>query len=286
MIKVITHSGSFHSDELFAIGLIKLYIDDEIEITRTRDREILKEATKNPDIWVIDVGGIYNPELKNFDHHQSSFGLAWPDQTPKSSIGIVWDYLIKNKHLVIDDTAKSTVEFNLIKKIDSHDNGQKPWALSCIFGLYNRIDNNDEQFHKALFVALGMIDNSIVFASSKSAEDKKFNHLLENYDGQSIFILDTFLMGAGKRIAESTSAQAYVMPHNNDKDSNWVAHSVSEPGSIFESRALAPRNLRGLSDDELQSVSGIHDAVFVHKKGFISVASSKGSAIKLANLMF
>lgn len=285
MTKIITHSGSFHSDELFAIGLIKLYFDPELEIIRTRDRVILEEATNNPDIWVIDVGGVYNPSLKNFDHHQASFRYAWPDGTPKSSIGIVWDYLLSNDFINIDSTAKSTVEFNLIKKIDSHDNGQKPWSLSCVFGLYNRIDNNDDQFHKALFVAIGMIENSLEFASSKSAEDKKFEELLKNYNGQEIFILNSFLMGAGKRIAESTDAVAYVMPHNNDKDSNWVAHSVSNPGSIFESRSLAPKHLRGLSDESLQERSGIHDAVFVHKKGFISVAVSKDSAIELANLM-
>ena len=285
MTKIITHSGSFHSDELFAIGLIKLYFDSELEIIRTRDRAILDEAIKNPDVWVIDVGGVYDPEYRNFDHHQASFRLAWPDGTPKSSIGIVWDYLLNNNFINIDRVARSTVEFNLVKKIDSHDNGQKPWSLSCVFGLYNRIDNNDDQFQKALFVAIGMIENSLIFASSKSSEDKKFSKLLKNYTGQEVFILDSFLMGAGKRIAESTDAVAYVMPHNNDRDSNWVAHSVSEPGSIFESRALAPKHLRGLSDEDLQKKSGISDSIFVHKKGFISVAVSKESAIVLANLM-
>lgn len=57
MVRIGTHSGSFHCDEALGCFLLrqtKVYKD--AEIVRTRDESVLSEL----DI-VIDVGGIYDP---------------------------------------------------------------------------------------------------------------------------------------------------------------------------------------------------------------------------------
>ena len=57
MVKIGTHSGSFHCDE--ALGCFLLQKTDhyrDADIVRTRDENILKEL----DV-VIDVGGKYEP---------------------------------------------------------------------------------------------------------------------------------------------------------------------------------------------------------------------------------
>ena len=61
-----THNGTFHCDEALACYMLKLlpeYID--AKIIRTRDPEQLKSC----DV-VVDVGGIYNPSMHRYDHHQ------------------------------------------------------------------------------------------------------------------------------------------------------------------------------------------------------------------------
>lgn len=40
----------------------------------------------------------------------------------------------------------------------------------------------------------------------------------------------------------------------------------------------------GLRDEELQKVSGVHDATFVHNSGFIGGAKSLQSALRMAEM--
>ena len=96
-MKIITHSGAFHSDEIFATALILMYVNSNMEIIRTRDKKILETSKKDNDSWVIDVGGVHNPDLLNFDHHQKEFEGCWSDGNPKSSFGLIWGFLIEKK---------------------------------------------------------------------------------------------------------------------------------------------------------------------------------------------
>ena len=65
---IITHPGSAHFDEVTAIGLILAVTADTV--FRIERREPTQEELNNPDVWVVDVGDQYEPETRNFDHHQ------------------------------------------------------------------------------------------------------------------------------------------------------------------------------------------------------------------------
>ncbi|VDH93711.1 Hypothetical predicted protein [Mytilus galloprovincialis] len=65
-MKIGTHNGSFHCDEVLACFLLKqLPTYKDAEIIRTRDQKVLDTC----DI-VVDVGGIFDPSKNRFDHHQ------------------------------------------------------------------------------------------------------------------------------------------------------------------------------------------------------------------------
>lgn len=65
---IITHQGKAHQDEAMAIGIIQSQLpNEEFHIER---RNPTKRELEDPSVWVIDVGGSYDPALKNFDHHQ------------------------------------------------------------------------------------------------------------------------------------------------------------------------------------------------------------------------
>ncbi len=67
---IITHPGSAHFDELTAIGLIlAVNVDTVFRIERC---EPTQEELNNADVWVVDVGNQYEPETRNFDHHQDT----------------------------------------------------------------------------------------------------------------------------------------------------------------------------------------------------------------------
>jgi hypothetical protein len=67
---IITHPGTAHFDDFFAISLL-LAVNNDVVYTIER-RHPTEEELANPDIWVIDVGMKLEPNLKNFDHHQST----------------------------------------------------------------------------------------------------------------------------------------------------------------------------------------------------------------------
>ncbi|GIW61054.1 MAG: hypothetical protein KatS3mg087_2120 [Patescibacteria group bacterium] len=66
MKSIITHNGSAHIDEFLAICLLTAK-KGAVPIIR---RNPTQEELDNPEIWVVDVGGVYDPERNNYDHHQ------------------------------------------------------------------------------------------------------------------------------------------------------------------------------------------------------------------------
>ncbi len=68
--RIGTHSGSFHCDEALGCYLLSRRTAEYAgaEIVRSRDPEVLKDL----DV-VIDVGGVYDPARRRFDHHQRGF---------------------------------------------------------------------------------------------------------------------------------------------------------------------------------------------------------------------
>jgi len=60
---VAVHDGQIHGDETFAIAALKrLY---RVHVMRTRQFHYLAQAQMR-----IDVGGYYDPDTGDFDHHQ------------------------------------------------------------------------------------------------------------------------------------------------------------------------------------------------------------------------
>jgi uncharacterized UPF0160 family protein len=285
MIKIKTHSGSFHSDEIFAIALIKTFVDEDVEIERTRNSKDLDKYVSDKDVWVIDVGGVYDPSNLNFDHHQSAFKKSWKNGTPMSSVGIVWEFLITHKFLVLKKSVRINLENMLIKKIDSHDNGVEAWSLSCIFTQYNRDDQNEayKKFLKAIEVAKDIVENMISQSNQYAVESKKIKDLVKKLGKQEIIVSEEYLSKINNQLSKLKTPKVYIMP-TKDGLGNWIAHSVSEGGTGFVSRCLVPESLRGKTVEELTN-KGWGDIVFAHKKGFIAVSTSKNGALKMAEAM-
>ncbi len=63
-MRVATHPGGFHADDVFAIAALRL-VHGDLEVVRSRDPEVLAAADLR-----VDVGGRYAPATGDFDHHQ------------------------------------------------------------------------------------------------------------------------------------------------------------------------------------------------------------------------
>jgi len=127
-LKIATHNGIFHADEVTAVALLKLFTDDEISVTR------LKHDTKYFSSFdmVIHISRKFDGK-KCFDHHQYKGG--------KSSAGLIWKYLGR-------EDEYPTIS-KLIKMVDDNDVGiakAKPFEYSSLikhFNSHNDIDGDE-----------------------------------------------------------------------------------------------------------------------------------------------
>jgi hypothetical protein len=77
--EILTHPGSAHKDEFLACCLLVAVNDAPIS-----RREPTQQDLTNPQLAVVDVGGLHQPEWGNFDHHQ------FPrDHPPTCSLSLV-----------------------------------------------------------------------------------------------------------------------------------------------------------------------------------------------------
>ncbi len=117
-----THDGSFHADEVTACALLVTFgLADEDKIMRSRDPKILNGCE-----YVCDVGGIYDPSKKRFDHHQSEY------TGDMSSAGMILLYL--KEQGIIDGATYDFLNNSLIRGVDAHDNGKVTSQIgTCTF---------------------------------------------------------------------------------------------------------------------------------------------------------
>ena len=73
---IATHNGTFQADEALGVWLLRqtsTYFQSKV--IRTRNEDVYSQA----DI-VIDVGGVYNHEMKRYDHHQRDYDERFEDK--------------------------------------------------------------------------------------------------------------------------------------------------------------------------------------------------------------
>src|SRR3989344_4441212 len=87
-VTIITHNGSFHTDDVFAVATILLVLKEKqvvTQIVRTRDAVLIASGD-----FVVDVGSVYDAAHERFDHHQVGGAGARPNGVPYAAFGLVW----------------------------------------------------------------------------------------------------------------------------------------------------------------------------------------------------
>lgn len=275
---IVTHSGRFHADEVFAIAMLQMI--EAREITRTRDEKIIEQGG-----IVLDVGGIFDPSTLRFDHHQNSFTDARPDGTPYATAGLVWRHfgadVLAKKGLKGDyeiEFALQWVDQKLISDIDAVDNGlftedPRP-SVSMLVGMMNAPSDQPEEqviaFEAAIQFTTGILNNFIK-AAMKQAE--------------VIVELESY----AKQVSEGILTLEKNLPFKDFLRAHPEIHRVVYPRPNDEFGIFCngqqnhlPERFRGLRSEELNKVTGLVDTIFCHKSGFMAVSKSLESALFMA----
>lgn len=272
-----THDGIFHADEVTACALLELFgLIDHDKIKRTRLIEELSTCE-----YVCDVGGIYNPEIKRFDHHQVEY------RGPLSSAGMVLEYL-KNQN-ILSQKEFDFLNNSLVRGVDAHDNGKDPQIVGfCTFSqvisnftpIHYDVDpqTQDKAFFEAQRFVVGHLQRLLQrFRYNQSCRDIVSSAMADFRDclifDKAIPWMDSFFDLEGQR----HPARFVIMPSGKCWKLRGIPPNTDDKMKV---RHPLPKEWAGLLEEELKRVSGIEGAIFCHKGRFISVWKTKEAALE------
>lgn len=315
-LRLVTHSGSFHCDEVLGYAILCRALPPETlaasGLMRTRDQIVIEAADI---VW--DVGGVFDPARRRFDHHQRGAPVRL-DGSPYSSAGLLWAAFGRDAVRAVlagrggEDVVErvwTEMDEQVIRLVDLADNGQRPVP-----------DFGDEGLDRAARVADGMALPSLIevlnlpwddaTADRARAGDERFARAAEiagaflecrieqiraRIAARDI-VLEAHSRSADPRVLELERGMPWQGPaHDADlpvlfavyPDKGGAAWMVGcmppEPGSFAQKLPL-PEAWAGLRDTELARVSGVPDAVFCHLKRFVGAARSREGALAMARL--
>lgn len=288
MPKIIaTHSGRFHSDEVFGVALLKMIFSDA-EVIRTRDMEKIWSA----DV-VLDVGGIYDETKDRFDHHQFGGAGKRENEIPYASFGLVWKKY--GKKVCGNDEVGDLVEKNLVMPIDAMDNGIDlvssvnkgafPVFLQDIVFWFTstwqeRERGSDEGFFEMIPLAQKIIERAIVHSNAEIEGNDAVENAYKKADDKRIIVLDDRY--SYRSLYKYNEPVFVVMPDSQPEQ--WKLQAVELDDTTYRIRKKLPQDWAGKRDVDLQKETGVEDAIFCHNACFMAVSKSKEGALKLAQL--
>lgn len=282
-LTIVTHNGNFHADDVFSIAALQ-YIFPTFNLVRTRDLDVIAKA----DI-VIDVGGEYDADAGRFDHHQRGGAGARDNGIPYSSFGLIW----KKYGLQIcqgNQEVAISVDTGLVSTIDAIDCGHvegvaQGISLSQTISMFNPTwqENShfDQCFDEAVAFASRILARFIAAADGGISAKSIVAKAIENAEDPRVIVLEKYTPWKTTVHKLSTTALYMIYPSESGQ---WRIQTVPvEPGS-FEDRKSLPAAWAGLSNEALQDVTGIEDAMFCHNGLFIAGAQSFQSTMKMARI--
>jgi len=280
---IVTHNGNFHADDIFSIAALK-QIFPSFKLVRTRDLALIAKA----DV-VVDVGGEYEPESDRFDHHQRGGAGERENGIPYSSFGLIWQkYGLEICH-GNQDTANA-VDAGLVSEIDAIDCGHVKGtsdgiSLSQTIGMFNptwQEDGNfDASFDEAVDFASRVLTRFIASANGGISAKALVAKAIEKAEDPRVIVLEKYT--PWKRTVHALSEKALYVVYPS-QTGQWRIQAVPVELGSFENRKSLPKKWAGLSDNDLQEVTGIDDAMFCHNGLFIAGAESFESTMKMASI--
>ncbi|MEA2382874.1 MAG: hypothetical protein QOH72_2845 [Solirubrobacteraceae bacterium] len=287
-MKVATHSGSFHADDVFALAALSL-LGEPIEIVRTRDPDVMAASDLR-----VDVGFADDPATGDFDHHQRGGAGERPNGIRYASFGLVWrEY---GPRLTGGDAAVADrVDRSLVQAVDANDTGQtvsapvldgvRPMTVSGVIGALNPTweeqltpEEERRRFDEAVALAKRIVDREIASAAAAQRAVTLVADAIAAAEDPRVITLDRDV--PWKEVVVTTAPDALFVIY--PKRQGWGLEAVPRALGSFENRRDLPAAWAGLDGPELAALTGVDDALFAHAKRFLAVARSREGIEALA----
>lgn len=286
--KIVTHSGNFHTDEVFACAVLSILHDGAIEVVRSRDADVWVTGD-----YVVDVGGVYDAEKGRFDHHQEGGAGARQNGVPYSSLGLVWKHY--GEKVCGSAEAARLIDEKLVQPVDAADNGidayrvvghTAPYVLQSVIGTFRptwkeKNRTYDIGFTEALAFARTVMLREIQIARDTVEGERVVLEAYHNTQDKRLIVLADH--HPWEMILTKYPEPLYVVKPDH-QEGKWKVMAVRVNEHTFQNRRSLPVSWAGKTGTELAHVSGVDDARFCHNKRFIAVAGSKEGALALAHI--
>lgn len=294
-IKIVTHDGNFHADDVFGVATLLLLLGEEnCEVIRSRNPEIISEGD-----YVLDVGRIYDPNTNRFDHHQKEGAGEHPNGIPYASFGISWNKF--GESVCGSLSVAEAIDKALVQPIDAVDTGfdfekQKfegirSFSVGDIVRQYvptwkENVDTLDDHFMSAVLFAKGVLLREIEKVSAGVEAEKSVEETYKNTSDKRLIIFEEN-QAFGRSLISSVLVKfpepLYAVFFSR-LVGRWGVVAINKDENTFKTRKPFPAVWRGKDKEELVEASGIKDADFCHRAGFLCGVGSKEGAIELAKL--
>ncbi len=305
-MNLITHSGTFHADDLIAYSILS-GVFPHYPLIRTRDDAALANPPEGS--VVFDVGLRYDPKANLFDHHQKGGAGVRPNGVPYAASGLVWKaygktyinnlagfrgyegFDVAAVHELVDRTFIQVIDALDCGAVDSHqalagspDVLFPELSLPVVLMGFNPVpllDSEDPEAITVKFREASEFCRQIVDRTVKRAISRELGRqFLEQADtGGPFIVLDQFVSWQDYAL-ERERVLYVVFPSDNQ----WKCQAVPVADGSFVSRKPLPAAWAGLDGKALCDLTGVEDAVFCANQRFICGARSKAGALRLCEL--
>lgn len=289
-MRIATHDGSFHADEVFAIAALGL-LGGHIEVIRTRDPEVLAGADLR-----IDVGFRHDAAAGDFDHHQREFDEVRDNGVRYASFGLVWREF-GARVCEEDQEVADAVDATLVQGVDANDTGQQltesliegasPLTVNGVIGAFNaRWDESLTpaqerlRFDEAVDLARGILAREVLSAAAGRRSARVLEEAIAGASDPRLIELPVNAPWKQVVVPGAPDALFVIYP----KRQGFGLEAIPRQLGSFENRRDLPAAWAGLADDDLVAVTDVPDALFCHAKRFLVVARSREAIDRLAQL--
>ncbi|MCX6754213.1 MAG: MYG1 family protein [Candidatus Nomurabacteria bacterium] len=288
----VTHDGTFHADDLFATAALSILNNGNIKIIRTRDRKLIDKGD-----YIYDVGGESDGSRNLFDHHQKGGAGERANGIPYASFGLVWKQY--GEQICGSKEIADRIDQKIAQPIDAIDNGidiskpifegVSPYFADQVFLNYiptwkESNKNIDKIFKEQVERVVVLLKREIEVVG---ADIEAANIIMQSYknstDKRIVIINNDFPRYLYQYTLSKLPEPLYiVLPSGHS--TMWKVEAIRVSPGTMENRKLFPESWRGYfnGDSKLKKNTGVVDADFCHKSGFLITALSKEGAIKLA----
>uniref|UniRef100_A0A8C1BJJ1 Uncharacterized protein n=1 Tax=Cyprinus carpio carpio TaxID=630221 RepID=A0A8C1BJJ1_CYPCA len=248
-MKIGTHNGTFHCDEVLACFLLRQLPEyKDAEILRSRDASLLKQC----DV-VVDVGGEYDPSQQRYDHHQRSFVESFHSLCPEKR----WVTKLSSAGLIYLHFGRRVLEQLTQLKQDEPQ-------LEVLY----------DQMYQNFVEEVDAVDNGI---SQCDGEVDPSGEIVLLAQGGCPWKEHLFVLEKELKVDVSIKFVLY-----SDQSGHWRVQCVPAGLNTFQNRLSLLEEWRGVRDEALSELSGIPGCIFVHASGFIGGNRTQEGALEMA----